>query len=226
MKKIIIFFVFFSFIEAYAAVYLKVIYIADHTMNCNEQKCLLVRDSPTDTFQLFDKKIEGFNYQEGFEYCLLIEVQTQGISEPAILKDSSKTKYVLSEIKSKIKTDTTTKSLNNTTSIPDSSKWILYKLKTKDGTKTFSVSKAYLQFDVKNNIAIGNTDCNDFTASFSLDTSLIFENIIITKMNCKRFSSESAFLNALNSTNKFKATPKLLYLYNDKKLVAIFTRKK
>ncbi len=226
MKKIIIFFVFFSFIEAYAAVYLKVIYIADHTENCNGQKCLLVRDSPTDIFQVFDKKIEGFNYQEGFEYCLLIEVQTQGVSEPAIPTDSSQIKYVLSEIKSKIKINSSVTTTKIATSISDSSKWILYKLKTKDGTKTFSVSKAYLQFDVKNNIAIGNTDCNDFTASFSLDTSLIFENIVTTKMNCKKYSSETAFLNALNSTNKFKVRSNLLYLYNDKKLVAIFTRKK
>lgn len=226
MKIILTFFIYFIFLNADAAVYLKVLYVANHKVDCGNQKCLLTRDSPTDTFQIFDNKIEGFNYQEGFEYCLLIEVQTPGVSVPAIPYDSSQIKYVLSEIKSKIKTDTSETSIKPAALIPDSSKWVLYKLKTKDGTKTLSISKSYLQFDTKNNIVIGNTDCNDFTSSINIDSNLVFENIITTKMNCKRTSNESAFLNALNSTTKFKVTSKLLYLYHDKKLVAMFTRKK
>lgn len=217
MKKIVIFLILFSFSKAFSAVYLKVIYVADRTTIYDSTKYLLVRDSPTDTFQVFVKKIEGFEYQEGFEYCLLVEVQTF---------DSSQIKYVLSEIKSKTKTNTSEKPIESITLIPDSSKWVLYKLKTKDGTKTFSVSKAYLQFDTKSSTVFGNTDCNDFTASISLDTSLTFENIITTKINCKKFSNEKAFLIALNSTTKFKITSKLLYLYDDKKLLALFTRKK
>jgi len=224
MKKIILLFIFFSAFKAFSAVYLKVLYIADSSVIYNSKKCLLTRDSPTDIYQVFDKTIEGFTYEEGFEYCILMEIQTPGISEPPIPFDSSQIKYVLSEIKSKKKTSvhTTIKSIT----IPDSSRWILYKLKTKDGTKTFSISKAYLQFDVKNNIVTGNTDCNDFTASFSTDTTIKFENIITTKMSCKKFSNETAFLNMLNTATKLKVTQKLLYLFDDKKLLALFTRKK
>jgi len=226
MKKNILFLLFFISLRSFSAVYLKVLYIADHTVDCADKKCLLTRDAPTDAYQIFDKKIEGFTYEAGYEYCILLEIQTPGISVPAVPFDSSQIKYVLSEIKSKTKTDTTKTVVNTRLSIPDTSKWTLYKLRTKDGTRTFSVTKAFMQFDMKNNTVSGNTDCNSFTASLSIDSSFKFENIITTKMACLKLSIEPEFLVAIKSVNKYKATAKLLYLYDDKKLVALFTRKK
>lgn len=226
MKKSILFLLFFSCLQTFSAVYLKVIYIADHTVNCGTKQCLLTRDSPTDAYTSFDKTIEGFTFQDGYEYCILIEIQTPGVSEPAIPFDSSHIKYVLSEIKSKIKTNNTKTPVNTKLSIPDSSKWTLYKLKMKDGTRTFSVSKAYLQFDMQNNTVSGSTDCNSFNATIADDTSFRFENIITTKMACKKISIEKDFLAMMNSVNRYKISKKLLYLYHDKKLVALFTKKK
>ena len=223
MRKLILILVLFSVTNVFSAVYLKVIYIADSSVTCGTEKCLLTRDAPTDVYHILDKKIEGFKYQEGFEYCLLIEVQTPGVSDPPIPFDSTQIKYVLSEIKSKIKTTKTI--VNNGVYIPDSSKWILYKLKMKDGTRTFSITKAFMQFNTNNNTVSGSSDCNGFTATYTNDSVFKFENRSSTLLTCKR-SVEKEFIAALTTTNHIKITSKLLYLYDDKKLLAIFTRKK
>lgn len=228
MKKLILFHIFFISLQAFSAVYLKVVYIADHKADCGTKTCLLIRDTPTDTYQIFDKEIEGFTYQEGYEYCILLQVLTPGVSEPAVPFDSSQIKYVLSEIKSKVKTGQTNETKKSILSIPDSSKWWLYKLKMKDGsTKTFSLQKAYLQFDVKNNTVSGNTECNSFNAGFTADTaSFSFDNIVTTKMACGKHSIEPVFLDMLQKITSYKITSKLLYLFKGKTLIGLFTKKK
>ena len=230
MKKIIVFHIFFLSFQAFSAVYLKVVYIADHKTDCGSNECLLIRDAPTDTFSVFKHTIDGFTYEEGFEYCILMEIQTPGVSEPSIPFDSSQIKYVLSEIKSKVKTKKDSITKNNTinSAITDSSKWMLYKLKMKDGsTKTFSIQKAYLQFDLKNNTVGGSTDCNGFTASFNIETTqLKFDNIITTIIACNKRSIEPTFLKMLNTATNYKITKNLLYIYKGKYLMALFTKKK
>lgn len=228
MKKIILFHIFFFSLQAFSAVYLKVVYIADHKVECGTKSCLLSRDTPTDAYQTFDKEIEGFSYLEGYEYCLLIEVQTPGISVPAVPFDAAQVKYVLSEIKSKIKTGQPTDMNKSSVNIPDSSKWLLYKLRLKDGsTRTFSIQKAYLSFDVNKGVLSGNTECNSFNAGFTADSSSFkIEHIVTTKMACGKHSIEPTFISMLNTATRYKITDKLFYLYKGKTLLGLFTRKK
>jgi heat shock protein HslJ len=230
MKKFIFILLMTSLSNSFAAVYLKVVYIADYKSDCGIGKCILTRDAPTDSFTVFNNNIEGFTYEEGFEYCILMEIQTPGVSEPAIPFDSTQIKYVLSEIKSKVKTkkDSVTKNTTINSAITGSSKWMLYKLKMKDGsTRTFSIQKAFLQFDTKNNTISGSTECNGFTASVDItENTLIITNANSTLLACGKRSIEPAFLEMLKNTTHYKATSKLLYLYKDKKLLGLFTRKK
>jgi heat shock protein HslJ len=95
----------------------------------------------------------------------------------------------------------------------------------KDGTRTFSITKAFIQFNTNNNTAFGSSDCNGFTATYTNDSVFKLENMSSTLLACKR-SVEKEFIAALTITNHIKITSKLLYLYDDKKLLAIFTRKK
>lgn len=224
MQKIILILALFFVTNVFSAVYLKVIYIADSMVVCGTDKCLLTRDAPTDIYRVIDKKIEGFNYQEGYEYCLLIEIQTPGVSDPPIPFDSSQIRYVLSEIRSKVKTSSVT-TIKKGIDIPDSCKWMLYKLKMKDGTRTFSITKAFIQFNTYSNTLSGSSDCNGFNATYTNDSIFRIDNISSTLLSCKR-SIEKEFMAALSTTNHLKITSKLLYLYNDKKLLAIFIRKK
>ncbi|MFN8237094.1 MAG: META domain-containing protein [Chitinophagales bacterium] len=220
MRHLFLLMAVFFLLNGYSISYLKVMYVSDRQSDCDTGKCLLTRDEPIGEWKTFHYPIEGFNYKEGYEYCLLVEIQTSDSTPSA--------RYLLSEIKSKIKKDTADAGIAKPAlPIADSSTWLLYKLKMKDGIKTFSLQKAYLQFDIKNNTVNGNTDCNTFNASISIDnTQLVFENILTTKMACKKHSIEADFLKALTSATHYKVASKMLYLYKGKSLLALFTKKK
>ena len=54
---------------------LKTIYVGPELVDCvgvAPQKCLQVKENPADEYTLFYDQIEGFVYEEGFEYELLI----------------------------------------------------------------------------------------------------------------------------------------------------------
>lgn len=230
MRKILFTFFLLYYLNTFAGAYLKVIYIADHSAECGTKTCLLTRESPSDEYQLFDNTIEGFTYEPGYEYCILVEIKSIEKQDTQPLPVGAKSRYILSEIKSKNKiANGKTDSLSQSkVSIPDSSKWMLYKLRMKDGsTKTFSLQKAYLQFDIKNNTVTGNTECNSINGSFTADeSSMKFDNIISTKMACGKHSIEPVFLNMLQNATGYSLTSKLLYLYKGKTLIGLFTRKK
>ncbi len=203
----------------YADSYLKILYIADSTSTINGTSYLYAKNTPSDSLVLFPYNIDGFNYETGFEYCILVDVISTTQNE-----DASVTKYVLNDIKYKKKT---VQNAIPKSAFQDSSKWMLYKLKMKDGTKTFSISKAYIQFDIVNNTINGNTDCNTFHADFTEDTTTLqLKNIITTKMACSKRAIEPTFINMLHNTTHFAIKSKLLYVYQHKKLLAIFIRKK
>lgn len=220
MQKIIVgcLFLFTCVIVTFASDYLKVIYISDHTVKYGNTEYLLVRDMPTDTFSVFNNKIVGFAYEAGYTYCLLVNVHI-----------NTDTTYTLNEIKLKSKIENNVVSnINTTIKLPfDTCKWILYKLKLKDGIKTYSVPKAYLQFDLQKQILIGNTDCNDFLVTYSIqDDSISFSITQIANAICNKRSIEPDFLALLKNTTRFKIIGKLLYLYDNKKLLGLFTKKK
>ena len=216
-QKIILTSLMFIFQSAFSADYLKVLYIADHFDTCGQQKCLLVRESPEEPYKIWKNTINGFSYQEGFTYCILITISNT---------DSTTVSYSLNEIKTKIKTGNNDKKLYS--NLPDSSIWLLYKLRTKDGsTRTFSVQKAYLQFYNANATFSGNSDCNTISGDFSIkENNIQFNNIASTKMACGKHSIEPDFLMMLNTATTFKITPKLLYITKGKTLLGLFTRKK
>ena len=75
-------------------------FVADHRVDCvgsGPMKCLLVRERPADDWQFFYNGIEGFHYEEGFEYE--IKVRVYGVNNPPA--DGSSKRYVLKSIISK-----------------------------------------------------------------------------------------------------------------------------
>ena len=59
-----------------------------------KQKCLMVRRSPTEAWQLFYSSIEGYDYQPGYTYH--IRVRETEVKDPAM--DASSRRYVLLEL--------------------------------------------------------------------------------------------------------------------------------
>lgn len=218
VRKIIIGLLLLTTYNSFSTDYLKVLYIADHQRDCGTQKCLLVRTSPEQPYEIWTQGIEGFSYTEGFEYCLLVTSKNT---------DSTHVSYVLNEIKYKNRTTIATTAASSHL-LPDSSIWLLYKLRMKDGsTRTFSMQKAYLQFDTGHNTFSGNSDCNSISGDIVLtDSTIQFGNIVSTKMACGKHSIEPEFMQMLYSAARIKVTPKLLYLMKGKTLLGLFTRKK
>jgi len=81
----------------------KTVYLADHQVDCQgvgPQKCLLFKENPSDEWTYFYNTIEGFVYQEGYNYTL--EVAIEKIETP--MADESDLKYRLIKIIKKEKT--------------------------------------------------------------------------------------------------------------------------
>lgn len=78
--------------------------IASKTVNCigeGPQKCLLVKKGNVNSWEYFYSQIEGFNYEEGFEYILEVK-ENKRDNPPA---DRSSIQYVLVKEISKTKKD-------------------------------------------------------------------------------------------------------------------------
>jgi hypothetical protein len=56
-----------------------------------------VKENPSDPFRILGQEIEGFNYEEGFEYTILVKEYV--LEDPPM--DASNLRYVLKRIKSK-----------------------------------------------------------------------------------------------------------------------------
>ena len=82
----------------------KIWWVAAHTRECYgvmPQQCLLVKKSKDAEWQNFYDEIEGFTYQEGFEYKLRIAITP--IEQP--MADGSNRRYTLLDILSQESSD-------------------------------------------------------------------------------------------------------------------------
>ena len=78
----------------------KTIYVGPVLVDCEgvgPQKCMLVRNNPQDEYTLFYDQIEGFDYEEGYEYKLV--VREEAIENPPA--DASSIKWTLVRVESK-----------------------------------------------------------------------------------------------------------------------------
>ena len=76
------------------------LYVGPEKVDCvgvAPQECLLVRDSPDDEYEFFYSQINGFDYEPGYEYELLVQ-KTPVENPPA---DASSIKWTLIEVVSK-----------------------------------------------------------------------------------------------------------------------------
>ena len=77
--------------------------IADHIVDCNgpfPRKCLLIKQNDEPDFLYFYDPIEGFTYEPGYEYVVL--VQREQVENPPA--DGSSFRYILVKQVSKVKT--------------------------------------------------------------------------------------------------------------------------
>ena len=97
----------------------KMLIVADHLENCvgvGPQSCMLVKEKPEDEWTYFYDQIEGFKYEKGFTYELLVNE----IPVPNPADDASSLRYKLKNIVSK------TATLDNSELIKE---WTVIKIK-------------------------------------------------------------------------------------------------
>ncbi len=74
---------------------IKTLFISADQRDCSngagKMKCMLVREKPTDEWELFYNNIDGFSYEPGYDYVLT--VSTAKIANPPA--DGSSIKYTL-----------------------------------------------------------------------------------------------------------------------------------
>ena len=75
----------------------KTVFIGPELVDCvgeAPQKCMQIKENPEDDYQYFYDQIEGFDYEEGYEYELL--VKEENVENPPA--DASSLKWTLVEV--------------------------------------------------------------------------------------------------------------------------------
>ena len=187
----------------------KHIYVADHLVDCvgvAPQKCMLIKDKIVDNWTNFYGNIEGFTYEEGYEYLLNVKIET--IKNPPA--DSSSLKYTLIEVFEKKKTQKQT-ALNN--------KWEVISM---NGIDSLEINPT-IQFDEKEKRISGFSGCNNYFGAYSTEkNNLSFSQMGSTRKMCPDMTIENTFVNYLKSVSYYKIENEKLNFFskNDELMIS------
>ena len=161
------------------------------------RECLRVRRSAAGEWELFYESIEGFDYEAGYTYEILVRVRERA-DPPA---DASSLTYELVEVRSK---ETVAEASPRAL---EAHPWQLSAF----GDATAAVAEgneATLEFDRQQSMAAGSAGCNRFAGTYeSSAASLSFGLMRTTMMACPddpRTLQEKAFLTALAAVEAFE----------------------
>ena len=181
----------------------KMLIVADHLENCvgvGPQSCMLVKENPEDEWTYFYSQIEGFKYEEGFAYELL--VNEIPVSNPAA--DASSIRYELKSIVSKIPTP------DNAELIKE---WTVIKIKGLDQLS----SSPTMNFEKEDSKVAGFAGCNNYFSTYTLSgNTLSLGPAGATRKLCPDMSVEDVFFKNLPNIARFEIVKKELYLYDQK----------
>jgi len=168
----------------------KMLIVADHLENCvgvGPQSCMLVKEKPEDEWTYFYDQIEGFKYEEGFTYELL--VNEIPVSNPAA--DASSLRYELKNIISK------TPTLVNSELIKE---WTVIKIK---GLEQLSASPT-MTFEKEDTKVAGFAGCNNYFATYTVsENTLSLGPVGATRKLCPDMSVEDVFFKNLPNIARF-----------------------
>ena len=175
--------------------------VADHLTDCvgvGPQTCMLVKESPEDSWTYFYDQIEGFEYEEGFTYELLINEVP--VSNPAA--DASSIRYELKELISKVASSDGSELMKE---------WKVLKLK---GLEQIA-SAPSLVFHEKDQRLSGFAGCNNYFSTYSLSgNEITFSKTGATRKLCPDMTVEDTFFKLLPEVARYEVVKKELYLYN------------
>ena len=180
----------------------KVLYVNDHLEDCvgvAPQKCMLVRESEDQDWSYFYDAIEGFTFEEGNSYKLLVQIDQ--ITDPPA--DASSLKYTLVEVLSQERAVWA--------ALLDK-EWKVYQI----GENQIDESNPTLLFQGDAKQVGGFAGCNRFFSSFTVDGNSLNLGVAgMTRMMCQDMTVEDAFVKALEQVRSFEVSGAELQLMDE-----------
>lgn len=175
------------------------------------QKCLLVKEDPSADYQLFYTAIEGFEFVQGFEYEL--RVQVEPVENPPA--DASSLRYTLLEVVSQ------TRALEGNV-------WALESWHNDAGEMIPAIAGSGVSAEFRAEQIGGNGGCNGFSGSFERNgNELIIGQLASTLMLCtpeELGTQETAYLGHLQNAATYQISDDRLEISNGEgEVVLTFT---
>ncbi len=183
----------------------KTLYVGPIWVDCEgegPQKCLRVKENPGDAYGLFYDQIEGFEFEEGYEYELL--VKTEAVENPPA--GGSSIKWTLVKV------------VNKTVSL-EGRLWQLESYANSDGEWVDVLPGTEITIEFRDGQLGGNAGCNSTFGAYELDGyDLTVGGVGMTEMYCGApegvMEQESAYLAALQSVATVQITDDQLQIAN------------
>lgn len=104
----------------------------------------------------------------------------------------------------------------------------IWKLQSIDGKQVeadFAEKIPTLEFDFATNKLTGNTGCNDYTSSFSLEKDVLdIKPLVTTRMACENMKGETKFVKVFTGRTDLSLENNVLVLRKDNKEIMTFTK--
>jgi heat shock protein HslJ len=191
----------------------KTIYVGPELVDCTgvaPQKCMLVKENPEDEYRFFYDQIEGFDYEEGYEYELVI--MEEPVENPPA--DASSIKWTLIEVVSKEPVaDVDAVRLEGTD-------WVMVSYLNQEGVMTESRAGVNSTAQFLDGQLNGSAGCNGYFGGYELDGNDISVGpLASTEMFCGGppgvMDQENGFLSALGSAATYGIENEQLIIAND-----------
>ncbi|MCA9989502.1 MAG: META domain-containing protein [Anaerolineales bacterium] len=191
-------------------------YVGPTLVDCQgvaPQKCLQVREDPNAEYSLFYSTIEGFNFEEGYEY--IIRVQVDPVPNPPA--DASAFRYTLVEELSKTPAGAAPADTTPVAALEEVL-WGLVSYVNLNGETVDALPDSQVTAQFSAGQVTGSAGCNNYFAGYELNgDALTIGPAGSTQMFCEPaelMDQESAFLAALQSTASYKLDAGQLILSN------------
>lgn len=184
------------------------LYVAPTLVDCvgvGPQQCLQVKENPEDDYRLFYDQIEGFDFEEGYEYEL--RVQTEPIENPPA--DGSAIRWTLIEVVSKTEATAAAEAPTAEAGMTlESTQWKLDTYRDSTGATVNALPDSETTATFQEGQVAGNAGCNNYFGTYELDG----DNLTVTvggstMMACEPeqlMTQERDFLAALDTAATYQ----------------------
>lgn len=160
----------------------KTLFVGPELVDCTgvaPQKCLQVREDPDGEYQLFYSNIEGFTFEPGFEYELLVSVET--VANPPA--DGSSLRYTLIEVVNKMPVATVEPA--ETAAGLEGTRWVLESQVGPNGETVPALPDREVTAEFSDGALTGSGGCNNYFGSYTVDgANLTIGQVGSTMMAC------------------------------------------